>query len=85
MFLYKFTKIVMRLAAIGPLHAKVRPLPSWRNGPWKSVDTRFCRWSLQGVWEHVFEELIAGVIVDEITLMSDSTTIEVHQYGSGVK
>lgn len=49
------------------------------------MDTRFCRWSLQGVWEHVFEELIAGVIVDEIALMPDSTIIEVHQYGSGVK
>ena len=36
---------------------------SERYGPWKSVYTRFRRWSLQGVWKHVFEELIAGDII----------------------
>ena len=61
-----------------------RDLPE-RYGPWKSVYTRFRRWSLQGVWEHVFEELIAQDIVDESTLMLDSTTIKVHQHGSGAK
>ena len=43
------------------------------------------RWSLQGVWEHIFEELIAQDIVDGSTLMLDSTTIKVHQHGSGAK
>ena len=47
--------------------------------------TRFRRWSLQGVWEHVFEELIAQDIADESTLMPDSTTVKVHQHGSGAK
>ena len=61
-----------------------RDLPE-RYGPWKSVYTRFRRWSLQGVWEHVFEELITQDIVDESTLMLDSTTVKVHQHGSGAK
>lgn len=61
-----------------------RDLPE-RYGPWKSVYTRFRRWSLQGVWEHVLEELIAHDIVDESTLMLDSTTVKVHQHGSGAK
>ena len=61
-----------------------RSLPE-RYGPWKSVYTRFRRWSLQGVWAHVFEELIAQDIVDESTLMLDSITIKVHQHGSGAK
>lgn len=61
-----------------------RDLPEW-YGPWKSVYTRFHRWSRQGVWEHVLRELIAQNVVDEITLMLDSTTIKVHQHGSGAK
>lgn len=56
-----------------------RDLPE-RYGAWKSVYTRFRRWSQQGVWEHMFEELIAQDIVDESTLMLDSTTIKVHQW-----
>ena len=61
-----------------------RDLPE-RYGPWKSVYTRFRRWSLQGVWKHIFEELIAQDIVDGSTLMLGSTTIKVHQHGSGAK
>lgn len=53
-----------------------------RYSPWKSVYTRFWRW---GVWEHIFEELIAQDIVGETTLMLDSTIIKVHQHGSGAK
>ena len=59
--------------------------PSEQYGPWKSVYTRFRKWSLQGVWEHVLGELIAQDIVDESTLMLDSTTVKVHQHGSGTK
>ena len=61
-----------------------RDLPE-RYGSWKSLYTRFRRWSLQGVWEHVLEELIAQDIVDESTLMLDSTTVKIHQHGSGAK
>ena len=61
-----------------------RDLPE-RYGPWESVYTRFRRWSNQGVWEKVFNALIAEDIVDETTLMLDSTIIKVHQHGSGKK
>ena len=61
-----------------------RDLPE-RYGPWKSVYTRFRRWSLQGLWEHVFEELIAQDLADKSALMLGSTTIKVRQHGSGAK
>ena len=61
-----------------------RDLPE-RFGPWKSVYTRFRTWTLQGVWEKLFQHLIEQDIVDESTLMLDSTTIKVHQHGSGAK
>ena len=61
-----------------------RDLPE-RFGPWKSVYTRFSRWTQQGVWDNLFAALIAQDIVDETTLMLDSTIIKVHQHGSGKK
>ena len=61
-----------------------RDLPE-RFGPWKSVYTRFRTWSRQGVWETVFEALIAEDVVDEGLLMLDSTTIKVHQRGAPKK
>jgi transposase len=61
-----------------------RDLPE-RFGPWYSVYKRFYRWSQQGVWEHILEELIEQDIVDESTLMLDSTTIKVHQHGAAKK
>ena len=59
-----------------------RDLPE-RFGPWKSVYTRFRTWTLQGVWEQLLAALIAQDIVDETTLMLDSTTIKVHQHAAG--
>lgn len=59
-----------------------RDLPE-RFGPWQSVYGRFRSWTLAGVWEKVFIALIEQDIVDESTLMLDSTTIKVHQHGSG--
>ena len=61
-----------------------RDLPE-RFGPWKSVYTRFRRWTMQGVWEKLFAALIEQDLVDESTLMLDSTIIKVHQHGSGKK
>lgn len=63
---------------------------SWRDlperfGPWQSVYSRFRAWTLAGVWENVLAGLIAQDLVDETTLMLDSTTIKVHQHASGVK
>jgi transposase len=56
-----------------------------RFGSWKSVYTRFSRWSKSGVFERVLTALIAEDIVNETTLMLDSTIIKVHQRGSGKK
>ena len=57
-----------------------RDLPE-RFGPWSSVYSRFNRWTKQGVWEKVFKALIEQDIVDETTLMIDSTIIKAHQHG----
>ena len=61
-----------------------RDLPE-RFGHWQSVYSRFRAWTLVGVWETVLAELIARDLVDEMTLMLDSTTIKVYQHASGVK
>lgn len=61
-----------------------RDLPE-RFGPWSSVYSRFNRWTKQGVWEKVFKSLIEQDIVDETTLMIDSTIIKVHQHVSPKK
>jgi transposase len=61
-----------------------RDLPE-RFGPWKSVYTRYRRWTKQGVWEQVLAAMIANDVVEETTLMIDSTTNKVHQHGSGKK
>ena len=61
-----------------------RDLPE-RFGSWNSVYSRFNRWTKQGVWEKVFAALIEQDIVDESTLMLDSTTIKVHQQGAPKK
>ena len=56
-----------------------RDLPE-RFGPWQSVYSRFRAWTKAGVWEGILSALIAQDLVDETTLMLDSTTIKVHQY-----
>ena len=62
-----------------------RDLPE-RFGPWQSVYTRFRTWEKQGVWQKVFDGLVKQSLVDETTLlMLDSTSVKVHQHGTGVK
>ena len=61
-----------------------RDLPE-RFGPWQTVYSRFRTWTLAGVWDKVLSALIAEDLVDETTLMLDSTTIKVHQHASGAK
>ena len=56
-----------------------------RFGPWQSVYSRFRAWTKAGVWEDILTALIEQDLVDETTLMLDSTTIKVHQHASGVK
>ena len=61
-----------------------RDLPE-RFGPWQSVYSRFRAWTKAGVWENVLVQLIQQDIVDETTLMLDSTTVKVHQHASSTK
>lgn len=61
-----------------------RDLPE-RFGPWQSVYSRFREWTKAGVWERILLALIEQDLVDETTLMLDSTTIKVHQHASGAK
>jgi len=59
-----------------------RDLPE-RFGSWNSIYSRFYRWTKQGLWEKLLSELIEQDIVDDSTLILDSTTIKVHQHASG--
>ena len=61
-----------------------RDLPE-RFGPWQTVYSRFRTWTLTGVWDKALSALIAEDLVDETTLMLDSTTIKVHQHASCAK
>ena len=61
-----------------------RDLPE-RFGPWQSVYSRFRAWTKAGVWERILLALIEQDLVDETTLMLDSTTVKVHQHASGAK
>lgn len=61
-----------------------RDLPE-RFGPWQSVYSRFRAWTKAGVWERILIALIEQDLVDETTLMLDSTTVKVHQHASGAK
>ena len=47
-----------------------------------SVYSRFRAWTK---WENILIALIEQDLVDETTLMLDSTTIKVHQHASGAK
>ena len=56
-----------------------------RFGPWQSVYSRFRAWTKAGVWERILSALIEQDLVDETTLMLDSTIVKVHQHTSGAK
>ena len=61
-----------------------RDLPE-RYGPWQSVYSRFRTWTRADVWEKVLHALIGQDLVDETAVMSDSTSVKVHQHGNGSK
>ena len=61
----------------------------WRDlpveyGPWKTVYNNFLRWRDTGVWEKNLNELNESPI-SPIQIMLDSTTVRVHQHGTGAK
>jgi len=60
----------------------------WRDLPncypsWKSVHTRFLRWSKRGVWKRVLDEL--ALDADGEFTMLDASIVRVHQDAVGGK
>ena len=65
-----------------------RDLPE-RYGPWQTVYGRFNRWRKNGVWQRLFEHLLAeadslGELKWEVHFV-DSTTVRAHQHAAGAK
>jgi transposase len=64
-----------------------RDLPPW-YGNWKTVYTRRRRWSLDGTWEKILDELRAGCDEAEGKDWSvgvDSTVVHAHQHAAGAR
>jgi transposase len=60
----------------------------WRDlpkhfGPWKSVYTRFRRWTQQGIWTQVLEKLSEQQ--DRESYLIDATIVRAHQDATGAK
>ena len=66
---------------IGKTGVPWRDLPT-RFGKWKTVWTRFDRWSKKGVWQRVFEALQDP---DIEWLIIDSTGIRAHPHAAGAR
>ena len=65
-----------------------RDLPE-RYGSWKTVWSRFYRWSKSGVWDRVLEALCkqadeAGELSWDVHFV-DSTIVRAHQHAAGAK
>jgi len=65
-----------------------RDLPE-RYGSWKTVYSRFRRWSQQGIWEQVFDALLAEAQrrgdLDWDLHHIDSTIVRAHQHAAGAR
>ena len=51
--------------------------------PWKSVHTRFLRWSKRGVWKRVLDTF--AVDLDDELAIVDASIVRAHQDASGGK
>ena len=64
-----------------------RDLPPERYGSWKTVYSRFRRWSEQGIWNQVFEALLEEAQrrgdLDWDLHHIDSTIVRAHQHAAG--
>ncbi len=59
-----------------------RDLPE-RFGSFKSIHTRYTRWSNKGVWEKIFKLLAEDS--DNEYAMIDSTIVRAHQHSAGAR
>jgi transposase len=80
--------IVDALLWLAKTGAPWRDLPE-RYGPWRTVATRFYRWTRSGLWQRILAELqrsgdAAGKL-DWSAHMVDGTSIRAHRHAAGAK
>jgi transposase len=80
--------IVNALLWLAKTGAPWRDLPE-RYGPWRTVATRFYRWTRSGLWQRILAELqqegdAAGKL-DWTVHMVDGTSIRAHRHAAGAK
>ena len=77
-------QVLNALLYVAEQGCKWRGLPK-RFGNWHTIYTRRNRWSKNGVWDHVFEQLQREQIVrlKSEAVKLDSTTVKVHPDGMG--
>jgi transposase len=64
-----------------------RDLPE-RYGPWKTAHERLRKWTADGTWEHILDQVIVkddAVGHVEWTVSIDSTSIRAHQHSAGAR
>ncbi len=61
-----------------------RDMPE-RYGSWKTVYTRFYRWSRNGLFQEILARILEQSTRYEDTLILDSTVVRAHQQASGGK
>ena len=63
--------------------------PPERFGPWRSIATRFCRWTRAGLWDRILSALrrIADAQggIDWDVHMADATSVRAHRHAAGAK
>src|SRR5215217_2137628 len=80
--------IVEALLWLAKTGAPWRDLPE-RYGPWRTVATRFYRWTRSGLWNRILAELRriadANGDIDWEVHMIDSTNVRAHRCAAGAK
>lgn len=80
--------IINALLWLAKTGAPWRDLPE-RYGPWRTVATRFYRWTRSGLWQRILAELQreadAAGRLDWSVHMVDGTSIRAHRHAAGAK
>jgi transposase len=80
--------IINALLWLAKTGAPWRDLPD-RYGPWRTVATRFYRWTRSGLWQRILSELQregdAAGRLDWSVHMVDGTSIRAHRHAAGAK